>query len=399
MILGISIIEEQVNIKCQGIDNVRTIPFAICKMNDKSFDIGRRAYEHSLNNKGILVDKLLSKAEKQSKVLIDNTEYHPYQLLEYFFRVLFLEYDNIEFITVCLSSNNINVVTAFDHALSLLLVTKEKYKITTFSDCYIRYIRNIENLELKNNIGLIDFSNKSLMYYEMKIVKNNKNKDFLTVNIIKHPPISLELLSKKTGIVVCDNMLNTFAKTVTHNKSFDMFLLTGEGFENQDLYRDFINTICSLDCSVVKEDYLFAIGAELISEDIVNKVYRDDYYYITDNRTDVSIKFDMQVDNELTECTLIDFGEEWIDNKVSFEIIVYDIEELKFKIFYINGEMKELFIKFLDNITLRDNRTTKLLVNLEFHQQRLLCINVSDNGFGDFYEKTDQKVYIDDKEI
>ena len=400
MILGISITEEQVYIKCQGIENIRAVPFALCRLNDKSFDIGRRAYEHSLNNNGILVDKLLSKSEKQSKILIDSIEYHPYQLLEYFFRELFIEYDSIEFVTISLSNNNINIVTAFDHALALLLTTKEKYKITTYSDSFIRYIRNLDNFELKNNVGLIDFSNRSLIYYELNIINNNNfDKDFLNVNITKHPPISLDLLSQKTGVLVCDNMLTTFAKSISSNKKFDLFLLTGEGFANQDLYRDFINTICSLDCSVVKEDYLFAIGAELISEDIINKIFNDDFYYITDNRTDVSIKFDMQVDNEVKECTLINFGEEWIDNKVSFEIIVFDETELVFKVYYINNEVKELHVNLNEKITIRDNMTTKLLVFLEFHQQRLLNISISDNGFGEFYEKTDQKVILDDEEI
>ena len=388
MVLGINLTDEQVIVKASNNDQVKSYPLIINKLHDNSFEIGQRAYEQSLNNNGILIDKLIYKSIKAKEVLIDNVNYLTYYLFEIFFKNLFLEYGNVEFVCVTVDDNNPILFKDLDKALYHVLDSRDKYVISTNSDSFIKYSSQLvvnKDINKKQSIGLIDFIDKSLVYYEINFRSfEGYKKEFIEVKLVKNSPIPLDLLHENNGIRIIDGILVEFAKKMTQNKDYAYFLISGYGFSNQDSYRDFINYICSLGCPVLKEENLFSLGAEITALDSFNGVIDSNYYYITDNRTSFSIT--ISDGTSKTQRKICDFGSPWFSTKINFQIIVYNTNELVFTIDKYNGSTFDKTILLNNDFVIRKNKTTKLEVKIDFLQSNSFDITVKDVGFGEFYE-------------
>ena len=191
-------------------------------------------------------------------------------------------------------------------------------------------------------------------------------------------------MHENNGIRIIDGILVEFAKKMAQNKDYAYFLISGYGFSNQDAYRDFINYICSLGCPVLKEENLFALGSEIIALDNFNGVIDSNYYYMTDSRTSFSIT--LSDGSTKYQRKICDFGLPWFSTKINFQIIVYDTNELIFTIDRYNGNNFDKSILLNDDFVIRDNKTTKLEVSIDFLQFNSFDINVKDVGFGEFYE-------------
>ncbi len=394
MILGISISEEFVYVKSNAKESVDIIPLTICRLNDnKTFIIGKDAFEQSLNNKGIIVDKLLYMIEKDNDVTISETFYPAQELINQYFRVLLSHYDDVEYITISLYNDNVKIIHSIITALSKIY-SKEIYKIVNYGDAFSRYVLSLDEKYIDNSVGLIEFTKRTLAYYEMNVDKY-ETRDFVYVDKVSHEPISTELLSKKTGVVICNNWLNEFASKVTKDKTYSAFFLSGEGFEYQEQYRDFINYVCSLGCPVLKEEHIFASGALLLSEDKLNDFKFDRYCFIMDSRSNVSVKLNALIDQVPTDITLIDYGDEWFYKENKFDIIVLDTNELVFYIDYLDGTRDKWIINISEELKIREDRTTRLSVKINFSQKDLLNIFIVDKGFGEFYKATNNKINRD----
>ena len=388
MVLGINLTDEQAVVKASSNEQVKTYPLILNKLQDNSFEIGQRAYEQSLNNNGILIDKLLYKSIKSKEVIIENTSYQTYYLLEIFFKNLFLEYGNVEFVSISVDDNNPILFRDLDMALYHALDDRSKFIITTNSDCFIKYSSQLvvnKEFNKQQSIGLIDFIDKSLVYYEINFKAfEGYKKEFIEVKYTKNSPIPLDLLHENNGIRIIDGILVEFAKKMAQNKDYAYFLISGYGFSNQDAYRDFINYICSLGCPVLKEENLFSLGSEIIALDNFNGVIDSNYYYMTDSRTSFSIT--LSDGSTKYQRKICDFGLPWFSTKINFQIIVYDTNELIFTIDRYNGNNFDKSILLNDDFVIRDNKTTKLEVSIDFLQFNSFDINVKDVGFGEFYE-------------
>ena len=387
MIVGITISEDNVYLKTDEMDNFEIIPFIICKSNvDDKFLIGKNAYEASLNNQCVLVDKLINMVLNNSNVTIGNTVYTANDLLDNYFKVLFEDYQDIEFINISLHDNNIMIFQIVESVM-IKLYDKTKFKINTFSDSFANYVLSLNQRIYTNTVGLIEFTKKTLTYYELE-VETYKNQTFVYVDKINHEPISVDLLSQNVKFIVCNNWLNEFAVEVTKNKTYSGFILTGESFFDTETYRDFINYICDLGCPVEQKENIFVIGSMLTAYKNTNTELNNNIYYITDSRTNAAVTMNVVIDQQQTNIKLVDFGEEWFYILNEFEIIVYDTNELVLFIEYLDGSKDKWVINLSEIINIRDDKTTKLYVSLYYKQYNLISLTLVDKGFGEFYEAT-----------
>ena len=384
MIIGMSITEENIYIKTDKDTDIVSVPFVMCRTNDATWAIGKQAYEETLNNNGVLIDRFLYLIENDNEIVISNFKYTTSILLNNFFKNLFSTYTDIEFLTLSISNNNIKILNTFQEVLTEQIGNIDKFKIITHEDSFLEYIKKLNINLFDSTIGLIDFSNKSLMYYETNKT-TYKNQNFVVVTKKGHPPIPIEMMSKKSGVIICDNILYKFAQNITKNKKYACFFLTGEGFIDQDQYRDFINFMCSIGCQILKEDYLFTIGNFEFSKSNIDKSFDNSFYTITDSTTPISLTFNAYTNKSFENIKLIDFGEFWFYKICDFEIILIDNKDLIFNVEFLNGNTKDIVINLNEIFKIRRDRTTKLSVRLNFFQQNILNVLIIDKGFGEFY--------------
>lgn len=387
MILGISIIEDKIYVSNDKQSNIDCIPFIILRNTENnSWQIGAKAIEESANNKGILIDKLLYMFDNNSYITISNNPYQSKTLIEYFFRELLIQYENPEYVYISLYRNDAKTISLFSDIFEKIL-GEGKTHIASLSESYIQYAIANSEISPGDRIGLIDFSNKMLCFYELN-VRNTKNGRLIyMVDKILNPSVTMDLISGETGAIVADNILSEFAKRVTKDKEYAYIYLTGEGLQLYTLYKDFINFLCTICPHVVQDTNLFALGTLKLAEKYFNNI-EDNNFYITDMRVTKTIKIKVTDRGEEYYKNIFMLGDEWFYTIKNINLILDNTNEISFLIEdNIKSKKEEKKYAISEEFIDRQDKTNMISLRMYFSEQNIYEISIKDQGFGEFYEK------------
>ena len=390
MVLGISLDENFAYVCVDGDKNVLSLPFAIGRnLNNNTWFIGDAAISENVDNGDLVIDKLYYMIGNDVNARIGETSYDAQELTKLFFAELLSKYENIEYLTVVIRKGNVKYLDKIKYALMSYFKDATKFKISTYSEAFISYIKSKDENYMSNIVSLFDFTEKALTYYELIRYVDDNNVEYWKVDTEEHLALPLDLLSGDAGKKVCDNLLYDFAKRCIVDEKYSNIILSGLGFTDTSSYRDFMTYICSI-ANVETDIYFFAKSAYLLSIDIINNNYDNNVMIITDARTMASIKLMATVNQTNTKIELIKPGIEWFDIKDNtFDIIVDKDNELKFEILkVIERVVTEEKLSIPSNMVSRDDKTNLLQICFSFSEQRIMQLSLSDKGFGEFYEST-----------
>ncbi len=390
MVLGISLDENFAYVCVDGDKNILSLPFAIGRnLNSNSWFIGEEAINENVENGDLIIDKLYYMIGNDVKARIGETSYDAKELTKLFFAELLSKYDNIEYLTVVIRKGNVKYLDKIKYALLLYFKDPTKFKVSTYSEAFVSYIKSKDEDYRSNIVSLFDFTEKALTYYELVRYVDDNNIEYWKVDTEEHLALPLDLLSGDAGKKVCDNLLYDFAKRCIVDENYSNIILSGLGFLDTSSYRDFMTYICSI-ANVETEIYFFAKSAYLLSLDIINNNFSDNVMIITDARTMASIKLIATVNQVNTKIELIKPGIEWFDIKDNaFDIIVDKDNELRFEILkVIERVVTEEKLSIPSNMISRSDKTNLLQICFSFSEQRIMQLSLTDKGFGEFYEST-----------
>ena len=390
MVLGISLDENFAYVCVDGDKNVLSLPFAIGRnLNNNTWFIGDAAISENVDNGDLVIDKLYYMIGNDVNARIGETSYDAQELTKLFFAELLSKYEGIEYLTVVIRKGNVKYLDKIKYALMSYFKDATKFKISTYSEAFISYIKSKDENYMSNIVSLFDFTEKALTYYELIRYVDDNNVEYWKVDTEEHLALPLDLLSGDAGKKVCDNLLYDFAKRCIVDEKYSNIILSGLGFTDTSSYRDFMTYICSI-ANVETDIYFFAKSAYLLSIDIINNNYDNNVMIITDARTMASIKLMATVNQTNTKIELIKPGIEWFDIKDNtFDIIVDKDNELKFEILkVIERVVTEEKLSIPSNMVSRDDKTNLLQICFSFSEQRIMQLSLTDKGFGEFYEST-----------
>lgn len=390
MVLGISLDENFAYVCVDGDKNVLSLPFAIGRnLNNNTWFIGDEAISENVDNGDLVIDKLYYIIGNDVNARIGETSYDANELTKLFFSELLSKYDNIEYVTVVIRKGNVKYLNKIKYALMSYFKDSSKFKVSTYSEAFVSYIKSKDEAYMSNIVSLFDFTEKALTYYELVRYVDDNNIEYWKVDTEEHLALPLDLLSGDAGKKVCDNLLYDFAKRCIVDEKYSNIILSGLGFLDTSSYRDFMTYICSI-ANVETDIYFFAKSAYLLSLDIINNNYDSNVMIITDARTMASIKLMATVNQANTKIELIKPGIEWFDiEDNAFDIIVDKDKELRFEILkVIERVVTEEVLSIPSNMILREDKTNLLQISFSFSEQRIMQLSLSDKGFGEFYEST-----------
>ena len=390
MVLGVSLDENFAYVCVDGDKNVLSLPFAIGRnLNSNSWFIGEDAISENVENGDLIIDKLYYMIGNDVKARIGETSYDAKELTKLFFAELLSKYDNIEYLTVVIRKGNVKYLDKIKYALMSYFKDPTKFKVSTYSEAFVSFIKSKDEDYRSNIVSLFDFTEKALTYYELVRYVDDNNTEYWKVDTEEHLALPLDLLSGDAGKKVCDNLLYDFAKRCIVDENYSNIILSGLGFLDTSSYRDFMTYICSI-ANVETDIYFFAKSAYLLSIDIINNNFNDNVMIITDARTMASIKLIATVNQVNTKIELIKPGIEWFDIKDNaFDIIVDKDNELRFEILkVIERVVSEEKLSIPSNMILRNDKTNLLQICFSFSEQRIMQLSLTDKGFGEFYEST-----------
>lgn len=392
MIYGICLDENFIHINVEGQKEVLTIPFSIGRnLVTKTWFIGNNEMTEEINNPDIVIDKLYYIMENGGTARIGEEEYNARDLVRYFFSTLFVKLGDVEFVTVVVRDANIKILSKIIKVLSLVLDDDSKYKVTTYSEAFAAYVKSKEASYYEHNIGLFDFTEKAMTYYELERYISEDGKSLWKVKKEEYWSLPLDLLSGDTGKRVCDNLLFQFSKKCIKKIDYSRIILSGVGFVDVSSYREFMNFVCSVS-NVDTEVEFFALAASVLSKNIVNKNVDKDITLITDARTTAYIQLYATINQKETKIDLIEPGEEWLAiYNYNFDVILDNSHEIKFKVIKVlENDERDVVVAIPDNFPARYNKTSIVELSITFSQQELFEINATEKGFGEFFEATNE---------
>ena len=390
MVLGISLDENFVYVCADGDKNVLSLPFAIGRnLNTNTWFIGDEAENENVDNGDLVIDKLFYIMGNDGNARIGEISYDAQELVKLFFLNLLSKYENLEYVTVVLRTGNVRYLEKIKNALMSYFKDRNKFKVSTFSEAFVSYIKSKDEEYYSDLVSLFDFTEKALTYYELVRYVDDNNLEYWKVETEEHLALPLDLLSGDAGKKVCDNLLYDFARRCIDEEKYSNIILSGLGFEDTSAYRDFMTFVCSI-ANVETDVTFFAKAAYLLSMDNINNNFDSNVMIITDARTKASIKLLATVNQVNTKIELIKPGVEWFDIKDNvFDVIVDDERILKFEVLkVIERVVSEVPIAIPDTAVLRDDKTNLYQISFVFVEQGLLHVTISDKGFGEFYEAT-----------
>ena len=390
MILGICIDENFAYVSTDTDSTVIQYPFAVGKnLVSNNWFVGEEARVENVDNVDIVIDKLFYLLENDGNARIGDVTYEAKDLARIFISNLLQKYENIECVTVVVRKNNVKILSKLKVALSQCIEDKYKYKVTTYSEAFVSYIKSKGSAYYSNPIALFDFTEKALTFYELIRYKAKNDIEYWKVEVEEHLALPLDLLSGDPGKKVCDNLLYDFAKKCLKEENYNNIILSGLGFKDSSVYREFMTYVCSLTVVDTDADF-FSKAATLLSKDLLDDNFDKNVVLMTDARTLVSIRLLAIVDNANVKIDLVQPGEEWFEiyNK-SFNVILDEEKVVRFECLkIIEGVISDFLIAVPENTRLRKDKTNLFEVALTFLQQNLLQVNIKDIGFGEFYEPT-----------
>lgn len=388
MILGICIDENFAYVNTDADNNVVQYPFAVGRnLVSNHWFVGEEARVENVDNVDIVIDKLFYLLENDGNARIGDVTYEAKDLARIFISNLLLRYENVEHLTIVVRKNNVKVLSKLKAALSQCIEDSSKYKVTTYSEAFISYIKSKGERYYLNPIALFDFTEKALTFYELIRYKADGDKEYWKVEVEEHLALPLDLLSGDTGKKICDNLLFDFAKKCLKEEIYNNIILTGLGFTDSSAYREFMTYVCGLTMVDTDIDF-FAKAATMLSKDLLNDNFDKNVVLMTDARTLVNIKLLATVDNVNTKIDLIKPGEEWFEiyNK-TFNVIMDEERIVRFECLkIIEGIITDFSVAVPEGTRLRKDKTNLFEVALTFSQQNLLEVRLTDIGFGEFYE-------------
>ncbi|MBR0039415.1 MAG: hypothetical protein IJP71_05395 [Lachnospiraceae bacterium] len=390
MIIGISLDENFAYVSNNEDKNVLSFPFAVGRnLNTNTWFIGEEAKNENIDNVDIVIDKLFYIMGNDGTARIGETSYDAKELTRVFFSNLLSKFINVEYVTVVIRQSNVKYLEKIKYALNEIFKDEKKFKVTTYSEAFISYIKSKEEAYYSNLVSLFDFTEKALTYYELVRYIDDNNIEYWKVSTEEHLALPLDLLSGDAGKKVCDKILFDFAKRCIKEEVYNHIILTGLGFEDSSYYREFMTYVCSV-ANVETDINFFAKSAVLLSNDIVNGNFPSNVLLITDARTTASIRLTAIVNHVKTKIELIKPGEEWFNLKdCFFDVILEDEREIRLEILkIIERTATEVPIAIPEKVSLRKDKTNLFEIGFVFSQQNLVDISITDKGFGEFYESS-----------
>lgn len=390
MILGISIDENFAYVTEDGKETF-SLPFSIGRnLTTKTWFIGEETKNENIDNVDIVVDKLYYLMENDGVARIGEEEYQARDLVKFFFNNLLGRYADIEYVTVVVRKNNVKILSKIKYALDQYFKDRNIYKVTTYSEAFVSYLKYKGETYYGNTVALFDFTEKAITYYELSRYMTKESKEYWKVSTAEYLALPLDLLSGDAGKRVCDNLLLEFSKKCIKEGTYSNIILSGLGFADTSSYREFMTFVCKA-ANVETEVNFFSKAAILLSKDILDDNHDKGITIITDARTTASIKLYASINQVEEKITLVEPGEEWFYiYEKTFNVIPDGSKELKFEIIkVIEGVIKDIPVVIPENMNIRLDKSNFVEVSLNFLQQNLIEIGLTDKGFGEFYESSE----------
>lgn len=395
LVIGIDLCDSYTHISCMEPELTWVLPTVICKNRLKDdWYVDEEAYTHALMGDGVMEDKLLAQVIKDGTATIDGVKYEALYIFKMFLKKA-LELPQkatgkvrIAQMTVAIRNLDTKLMDGLMYCADFLEIPRRCVHIISHTESFIYYVMSQKREVWSNQVGMFDFSDDTLRYYEMKVLRGTRQMQVTAEYEDLEEGVHLDVLENTAGAKLADKILCSCADRILQKRLYSAIVLTGKGFESTEWAPEFMRQICSRR-RVFAEKSLFAKGALFKARDYLQDKSSYPFVSICEGRlkTTVSVKV-LSYDKE-GPFVMAEAGDNWYESKSTVDFIVSGQKEVEFTILPLDPKRKKLVKIGLDNFPDRPDRTTRIQLSVGFSDEKTMVVSIKDKGFGEIYKATD----------
>lgn len=382
----------------EGENEFCPIPTVLCvKTDTRQWLFGDEAVACVRSGAGILVDHLLTKLKTEEITELYQTKFTGVALLEKFLRktlTLIKNYfptEQISKLVITIRDTEPLVVDKIYEACSLLGIDKDRVVIMSHASSYLYYALSQDRCLWMNDVGLFDFNEEGLRYYQIKMNRRSKpviaglaKTDYSQRlnNIIRHQ-------KNNNPAYIFESIANEalFKQIVT------TLYFTGTGFEG-DWAEAAIRGLCSGRRAFFGQN-LFTKGACYAAKELSGDRRLCDVLLMNDDMVTTTVAVRVYQDTRFVELPMIEAGEIWYEINRSIEVIPEGQAEMELvrKSIMTRDVIREKLM--LDRLPNRPDKMTRLEINFTCKDKDNAVLQITDLGFGEFYPEAGSKMVFD----
>nr|WP_298475444.1 DUF5716 family protein [uncultured Oribacterium sp.] len=402
-VIGIALSDEYTDISLYKEEYTYRFPTLLSREKKEDlFYIGEDAYKKNLDGNVFLVDKLLSLFKKKGSATFSERRYEAGELLGIFLESLLLEGERRVAgrdipeeegkDVLVLSIRDVDVELL--HRLHALLKEKFslRYEITLIShaESFLHYILRQDKKFYNRQVGMLEFSSQILYYYEAQVSKGAK-KYAVSVSEAQPDALSFGILEDPRGRKMTDQVLSGMIDRIVKGKVYSAFFLAGKGFENTELFPEFMKKLLH-GRRVLVESFLFSIGA-LYYGQLLGKGEEEEYLLLCDTRVNSDIVIRVSEKEREFPLYLAHAGDSFLKEGEDIHLLLDKQDYIDFQVQDVRTQGKgKQYRMNLTTFPKRERRCTKVAVRTVFSGKDSLLVEVTDMGLGELWEGSFQSI-------
>ena len=358
-------------------------PTCICKKADQQeYCVGLEAEYFAREKGGTMIGNLYEISEKKDSIQIKGKEMQPWELLAEFLHGIlqFLGIKNLvkntKVMMVTLPKLGVVQVGNFQKAFALLGFSDNQYILLDYGESFYYYSLSLRRETWNRSVAWYAFTPEGVTF--RKLAMNASSRPVL---VKLEDPVSVSL---SEDLKERDQEFYKFAQKTLGKDLFSSIQITGEGF-SPDWAQQSVKLLCFQKRRVFYGNNLFAKGACAAGKEKLENKALKGYRFVSDSLVLSDVGMEMRVMGSPTYYPLIESGKNWYDCKASCELILDNTEELVFVISTFDRPEKRRVGMMLPGIPERPNKTTRLLLQLQYVSPKECKVTVTDLGFGEMF--------------
>lgn len=370
------------------------IPTVLCKRTGvNQWFYGREALKYEKEGDGILVEKLLTLAERGEEVIVEKESYDPAALLTLFVKrslsllnlyVSLSQVDALMFTVKNLTPRMVDVLNKVAGGISLK--TGHIYFQSYVESFY--YYTLYQPAELwKNNVVIYDYT-EDLKSITLECNKKTTPQVFF-ITEQSYPQMrrlvwSSDAQEKERQKQELDRQFTRLAAAELEGALVSTVYLLGDGFKEKWTL-EALKVLCR-GRRVFQGNNLYSKGACYGAlERLVPSEEAKKYVYLGSDKLKANIGMRVLRRGEDSYFAILDGGENWYEAVRDFEIILESGNVIEFMVTPLTGEHVMSRKIVLDGLPQRPDNTSRLKLHVEMSAVDQVTVTVEDMGFGEIF--------------
>ncbi len=370
------------------------IPTVLCKRSGvNQWFYGKEAIKYAAEADGILVEDLLTLAERGEDVVVEGEAFDPAALLTLFvkrslsllnMRVSLSKIDAIMFTVENLTPRMVDVLSKVAGALQL---NTSNIYFQSYLESFYHYVLYQPKELWVNKVLVFDYSSnlKSLCLECNKRTSPQvvfiSKKEYPAVSRINWPQeeAQKEQLKKRLD----EQFLQIASEEVAEGIVTSVFLL-GDGFK-ENWTTESLRMLCKTR-RVFQGNNLYSRGACFGAVERINPGEEGkNHVYLGQDKLKSNIGMRVLRRGEESYFAIMDAGKNWYEASADFEVILETGNVLDFLVTPLTGENVVDKKIVLEGLPQRPDRTTRLRVHMEMSAVNQIVATIEDMGFGELF--------------